>query len=323
MDLGDTMRRRKRNRRKMLAILILLILCGGFAWMIINAYNAIQYRKTYEYKLLEHGYSENDTGFLKKHFDEHRLDYLLEKNADERIVLLLKDDYFIFDNLDRYLALWDDEKRELREIVAMVNANTDRDFYSDVESAFVDIDNRYLILVNKFYQLPEDFKPDEKEAISSMYAYANRVIDASIYDEFKSMWHAADQEDLTLIVQSAFRSFEAQKNIHNSFLASHGREATERFSARAGHSEHQLGFALDITTPGYGLTQAFEETDEFKWLKENAHKFGFILRYPKDAEHITGYLYEPWHYRYVGEEVAAYIYQNSITFDEYYAYYLK
>ena len=93
-------------------------------------------------------------------------------------------------------------------------------------------------------------------------------------------------------------------------------------SARAGHSEHQTGLAIDIADLSLDYDN-FEITKEFKWVKENAHKYGFIMRYPKGKFHITGFKYEPWHYRYVGIDVAKKIKEAGITFDEYYAYYVE
>ena len=91
---------------------------------------------------------------------------------------------------------------------------------------------------------------------------------------------------------------------------------------RAGYSEHQTGLALDIVTYGASM-DTFENTDEFKWLSDNAYKYGFILRYPKGKEKLTGYSYESWHYRYVGKDVAKKIHDLDITYDEYYAYYIE
>ncbi len=313
----------RKKHKKILIIVFLVIIIAGLGFLIHNIYKTVVYRQTYEFKLMEHGYSEASVKHLENFFDQKYLDFLLDQEVNENIVLFSKDNYFILANLDRYLAYFEkSENKEIRNTVAVVNSNADREFYSDIKPTNTNIENRYLVLANKFYQLPETFKPEQLELISTMYAYENRYIDSSIYPEFKSMWNAAKKEDLTLIVVSGFRDFETQKKIYNNFLATQGRGIAEQISARPGHSEHQLGFALDIVTHGYGLSNNFEKSEEFKWLVDNAHKYGFILRYPNNAEHITGYSYEPWHYRYVGVEVATYIYKNNITFDEYYAYYL-
>ena len=92
----------------------------------------------------------------------------------------------------------------------------------------------------------------------------------------------------------------------------------DTYSARAGTSEHQTGLATDVNS----VSTSFENSSAFKWLEKNSYKYGFILRYPKGKEHITGYMYEPWHYRYVGSEVAKVIKEKNITYEEYYATYI-
>lgn len=99
-----------------------------------------------------------------------------------------------------------------------------------------------------------------------------------------------------------------------------GVKETDTYSARPNHSEHQTGLAMDLSTDGT-LSEAFENTEQFKWLNENAHKYGYILRYKKDKVYMTGYTYEPWHYRYVGVEVATIIKNENLTFEEYYVKY--
>ena len=100
----------------------------------------------------------------------------------------------------------------------------------------------------------------------------------------------------------------------------HGKDAADTFSARPGYSEHQTGLTTDINTSSSKAN--FENSKEYAWLIKNSYKYGFILRYPKDKEYLTGYKYEPWHYRYVGKDVAKYIYENDITYEEYYAYFI-
>ena len=135
------------------------------------------------------------------------------------------------------------------------------------------------------------------------------------------MWNAAKEEGLLLIVNSSYRDYETQDAVWKDYAEANGEEWADNKAARAGSSEHETGLALDIVTNNVIMNE-FENTEEFKWLQDNAYKYGFILRYPKGKENITGYEYESWHYRYVGEEVAKEIHDLDITFDEYYAYYL-
>ena len=102
-----------------------------------------------------------------------------------------------------------------------------------------------------------------------------------------------------------------------------GVEAADTYSARPGFSEHQLGYSIDLTNGESVPFEEFHNTKEYEWLKDNAYKYGFILRYPKDKEYITGYIFEPWHIRYVGYDIAKYIYENNITYEEYYAYFIR
>jgi len=101
-----------------------------------------------------------------------------------------------------------------------------------------------------------------------------------------------------------------------------GVEEADTYSARPGFSEHQTGLTVDVDNAKLSYTD-FDKTNEFKWMMENAHRFGFILRYPKDKEDITGYSYESWHYRYVGVDIATYIYEHNITLDEYYVRFIE
>ena len=137
-------------------------------------------------------------------------------------------------------------------------------------------------------------------------------------DSFKKMSDAAKKEGLKIYNVSGYRSYDTQEYLYNNYVSRDGKEKADTYSARAGTSEHQTGLATDINS----VSSKFENTKEFKWLKDNAHKYGFILRYPKGKEHITGYMYEPWHYRYVGKDVAKIIYENDFTYEEYYVNYV-
>lgn len=158
-----------------------------------------------------------------------------------------------------------------------------------------------ILIANKSYSLPSNYGSgltnDTKTA-------------------FNNMKNDAAKEGLSLRIISGFRSYASQKSVYNNYVARDGRAAADRYSARPGHSEHQTGLAIDINS----LYQSFENTNEGKWLTNNSYKYGFILRYPKNGEGITGYMYEPWHFRYVGVELATKLYNqgNWITLEEYF-----
>lgn len=181
-------------------------------------------------------------------------------------------------------------------------------------------------LVNREYPLPADFVPEGLTTPDILFPFADTSIDkAKMTPEAGAalalLFDAAyEEEGLVLYGVSAYRSYARQYTIYATNLAVYGIAHTNRYSAAPGRSEHQTGLAIDIScrSEGYGLEETFADTPEGIWVAANAHRFGFILRYPKGKEHITGYNYEPWHVRYVGTELAQYLYDTGLTLDEFY-----
>lgn len=157
------------------------------------------------------------------------------------------------------------------------------------------------LIVNKKYSLPQN--------------YGNGLT-PELQKAFDNMQSAALKDNINLKIVSGFRSFERQKEIYESYLKIDSQETVDTYSAKPGHSEHQSGLAIDINL----TNDSFIGTKEAKWLDNNAYKYGFILRYPKGKSSITGYKYEPWHYRYVGENLAKKLYNSGdwITLEEYF-----
>lgn len=236
---------------------------------------------------------------------------------DQNVLNLMKEKYFVFSNLDRYLAYQKDDM-ELKTVIRNVNANLDYDYYTNIKDA--DLTKDKLVLVNKYYKLKEDYVPDNLVDIESMYGTGK--LDKDVYEAYKLMYLAAIKDQKLLYIRSPYRSYSVQNSLYERYARSDGYSRADTYSARPGHSEHQTGLAFDVTSLTSDLG-GFENTPEFTWLKENSYKYGFILRYPEGKEDITGYIYEPWHYRYVGKDVALKIHDEDITFEEYYEYYVK
>lgn len=232
-------------------------------------------------------------------------------NIDQKIT------YFRNENIDRYLTY----KREnpsisTMQVIKNVNMNLDLIPYEDTIKA-LNL-NTNTILVNKYYYLDEDYVPDNLEKISSRYALSGMKLVNEAKIAFEDMARDASKEDLTIVAMSTYRSYSYQVNLYNRYKRADGIEKADSYSGRPGHSEHQTGLAVDVYNAEEDYTN-FENTDEFKWMKKHAHEYGFILRFPKNKEHETGYIYESWHYRYVGKEIAKYIKENNITLEEYIA----
>lgn len=128
------------------------------------------------------------------------------------------------------------------------------------------------------------------------------------------MYDTAFNNNLKLYIKSPYKSYSTQTILYNNYKATDGMTAADTYSARAGYSEHQIGLAIDIVSATTSFA-TFEKSQEFAWLQENAHLFGFILRYPSGKEYITGYQFESWHYRYVGIDVATFIHKTDLTFE--------
>lgn len=158
----------------------------------------------------------------------------------------------------------------------------------------------YLV-VNKTYTVPS--------------SYGNGLTNATT-EAFNKMQAAARAAGLNIYISSGFRSYSYQKTLYNNYVNRDGVVAADTYSARAGHSEHQSGLAFDVNT----INDSFANTEEGKWLNDNCYKYGFILRYPNGKSDETGYQYEPWHFRYVGVELAEKLYNNGnwITVEDYF-----
>lgn len=187
----------------------------------------------------------------------------------------------------------------------------------------------YTILVNKEHLLSSDYVPenlvitDNNENNFHDYKDPNfkPMISADILPYFEAMQKAAEALGLRkIIVDSGYRPYEYQQVIFDKSVAEKGLEETLRLVSLPGSSEHQTGLAIDIAYMDNGvyIEKTSDEDPEIKWLKENAHKFGFILRYPEGKEDVTNIQYELWHYRFVGVEMATILYAEGITLDEYY-----
>lgn len=156
-----------------------------------------------------------------------------------------------------------------------------------------------ILIVNKTYSIPKN--------------YAAGVDDVA-YAKLQEMYKAASEDGLNLWTASGHRTYEYQQGLYENYAQRDGYDEADRYSSRPGHSEHETGLAFDVNDP----SEDFHGTPEAQWLEKNCAKFGFIIRYPDGKEDITGFMYESWHVRYVGEELAALIMDNGICLEEYF-----
>lgn len=207
----------------------------------------------------------------------------------------------------------------MQNVVFTVNLELDIPFYENVRV----IANPYdrMVLVNKHNQLPSGFKQNNLVNMDRRYTVSDGkqyLLEKEAYEHFVCMANAARKDGVSIRAVSAYRTEDYQRRLYNKKVRATGGRNADNYSARPGFSEHQTGLAVDINS----TKTSFENTAVFKWLQNHAHEYGYILRYPKDKKWITGYEYEPWHYRYVGTEAAKIMLQEGSTYEQYYAKYI-
>jgi len=174
-------------------------------------------------------------------------------------------------------------------------------------------------VVNKNHSISADFVPDDLVSVD-LPSTRDTQLRGVAATALTGLFGAADAAGLELFCCSGYRSYETQSELYAWNVETYGVEGAELVSARPGMSEHQMGLAMDVTSAsaGFDLLESFGSLPEGQYIKENAHKYGFIVRYPEGKTNITGYAYEPWHLRYVGVDVATDIYTSGKTMEEYY-----
>ena len=176
------------------------------------------------------------------------------------------------------------------------------------------LDNYKYILVNKENKLSKDFKPNNLVEVIKC-SEKKFYLEKEAHNAYHQMCLDSKKEGLNILITSAYRSYDEQRKLYNKYLKLYGKNYVDKYVAKAGYSEHQTGLAIDLKSLD---NEVFMNSKEYLWIKKNAHKYGFIIRYQKEQEVITGYSEEQWHIRYVGKKVAQYIYKNNIAYEEYY-----
>lgn len=240
---------------------------------------------------------------------------LMEGALSQRELELLVLPYCHVENMGRYLDYGERHPELTTEQVATeVNIGLDRPFYQGIQ--MVEDPDSQTVLVNKYHQLSPDYKPDLVR-MGTAYTYGTAYLQREAWEQFKAMADQARTEGIRLWNVSSYRSYGTQERVYDRYVSQDGQSLADTYSARPGSSEHQTGLALDINTAS--VQAHFENTPTYAWLVEHCAEYGFILRYPEGKERITGYRFEPWHYRYVGKDAAKEIYKKGLCLEEYLA----
>lgn len=296
------MKKRTRNRLILLIGVILVLLLAFF--MIRGIVTGISSLFTSDIQSVE-GDEELQSGGL----------------TDEEISEIVSLSNYHSERAARYAA-WD--VKDAKERVMQVNCDMDLEPYSN--TIIQEDDTDVTMLINKFYALPEgyvpaDLVPLDKYACVQGEDFSCQDVEQielrkEVYDAYIEFCDAASKENINIRAIAGYRSYDYQAGLWNYNASVYGEAYADEYYARPGQSEHNSGLCVDITFNGYNYNE-IENYDGYEWILNNAHKYGFILRYPKDKVDVTRYGYESWHFRYVGKEAAKVIYDNDWTLEEY------
>ena len=266
----------------------------------------------YKYKkdLYLLGYSNDEIDKIIESFSLNEINKYLMNSKYKNLFDFKQSLYFNIKNIKRYQSYFDKNKYTALDAVMYVEIGLDYDFYTNMKKA--NVKDGKLILINKYNYHDKNYNANLEKLGSG---YGNGSLNKEAAKNFRKMVDAAKKDGIKLWSVSAYRSYTTQKNIYNRYVKKDGVKKADTYSARPGHSEHSTGLAVDINTAS--SKTHFENKKEYKWLKENSYKYGFVERYMKGKEFITGYKYEPWHFRYFGEEVATKLYELNVTYEEY------
>lgn len=212
--------------------------------------------------------------------------------------------------------------KELPDKTPIEKENEEEDTNETIHPLLDVEDLSIITLVNKEYSLGEDHAPEDLVTVDVPTVLDNpevKQLRQPAADALKAMFDKAEAEAIYLHARSGYRSYQTQVQLFQGYTDRNGEEAANRYSARAGQSEHQTGLVMDVTSESvnFQLEAAFGDTEEGRWIREHAHEFGFIIRYPEGKEAITGYIYEPWHLRYLGIDMATAVYESGLTYEEF------
>ena len=279
-------------------------------------------------KLLNLGYSSKDINAIYEKIP-NSVSIISTSKYNKDIINIMNLSYFKIDNLKRYLdydimevkSIYDisNIKKDFNyeDVVTYVNANLDKGYYSSDNLISNEDASKIDVLVNKYHKLDENYEPSDLTIIDSKYASGTQKLRKEAQIKFEEMASDMAKENLKIYAGSTYRSYTYQKGLYDRYVKKDGFAAAETYSARSGYSEHQLGLAVDIVN---GKWDYLSENDkEYDYLVKNSYKYGFILRYPRGSEYITGYMFEDWHFRYLGVELATKVFNSGLTYDEYIA----
>ncbi len=290
----------------------------------LEIYEKVEYQKQKDIikninTLVKRGYSSKQISMILAHGNNEDVTLFAKRKKVKYLEQFFSISYAKLRNYDRYVSYYDKEREDDETTVLRVNMDFDKEDYTD----YIEISNPSdTVLVNKHRMLTEDYVPKNLKEVKEEYIKfpdGKMELEQKTLSAFIVMMQAAEKDGKHILINSGYRSYKDQVEVQQEYLQAYGQNYVDNYVSKPGFSEHQTGFSIDVASRD---TSIFVESDEYDWMMENAYLYGFILRYPKSKEEITGYKCEAWHYRYVGKEIAKYIHEHNITYDEYYMMFL-
>ena len=278
-------------------------------------------RYDYIISLNDKGYSNYTIGYILVNLTKSEMTDLVSKKYDKDLEEYILLENFDYDKYDRYISYQKkNPKLKKEDIIFRIEIKSDLDNYEDPEE--IDDPNSLLAYVNKHRYINMNYEPEDLVEMDDKYSnnyYGVNKLRSEAYEQFKKMVDDANNAGIEFVADTTYRTFKEQETIYSNYAYEHTQEETDKYAARAGYSEHELGTVIDLSNVWY-----IEEGDEeYKWIEKNGYKYGFIIRYKSSKEDITRYSAEGWHIRYVGVEAATTIHNKGITFDEYWYKYVR
>ena len=262
------------------------------------------------------GYSNNAVDYVIRNLTKNQITDFLARKHNKDFEEYINNDLFSYSKYERYLSYSEKNKKLTPDdVVTRIELNLDKTYYED--SVLIKNPDAIDTLANKYLEIPEDYEPSDLVDMDDDYAnnmYGQKKLRKEAYDKFVEMCDASRKDGVEFYAESAYRSYDYQNTIYKNYVNENGQDKANKYAAKPGFSEHELGLAVDLANIWTITTKG----EEYKWISKNAYKYGYIIRYKEEWEDITGYAAESWHIRYVGVEHATMIHKKNITYEEYY-----
>jgi len=265
-------------------------------------------------KLLDKKYSVKEISLILKKGNNKEVSSFTKLDKQRYIEEFLSVEFSKLSNFQRYVKYSMESGESDEDCVIYVNLDLDKDVYTDYNEVS---EFSFTMLVNKHNKLSDDFVASDLVKVPAKYAKSDDMkLNETVLNQFIKMFNQAESENKDLVINSAYRAHSDQEELYNTYLGLYGEDYVKKYVATPGFSEHETGLCFDIGSKNSSL---FIKSSEYEWMQQNAYKYGFILRFPEWGETLTQFKSEAWHYRYVGVEIATYLHENIMTYEEYYA----